>query len=272
MMRVDTAASGNGGVARAAANGGAISTGDINSGGNVGNAISVGDTTCAPVADAKYKGAKRLRRAAVGAEVVALPDTGVGIGDPSALFVLITSAGARPLPSGCAAAKSISRKLDEGGPNAVSVRGTNATKPPRLETRRLRFQTAFSERRVPRNPRSVLRSRWWSGAVAPGPWREAPPPRAGRDRAGEYRRPLKPLHLREPALAGANEVAWPPQLEILFREQEAVVAGDHRLQALLTIRTSFFREEQAVRQCSPSSRRGLGTDGVEPARNGPLPR
>ena len=43
---VDTASAGNGGVATAAANGGAISTGNINSGGNVGNAISVGDTYC----------------------------------------------------------------------------------------------------------------------------------------------------------------------------------------------------------------------------------
>lgn len=92
---VDTAASGNGGVASAAANGGAISTGDINSGGNVGNAISVGNTTCAPVANMEVaKAPKEEKAAAVGAEVVALPDTGVGIGDPSALFMLITSAGA----------------------------------------------------------------------------------------------------------------------------------------------------------------------------------
>jgi hypothetical protein len=93
---IDTAASGNGGVASAAANGGAISTGDINSGGNVGNAISVGDTTCFPVyedvkADIDDKAHEEV---AVGAEVVALPDTGVGIGDASALFALITSAGA----------------------------------------------------------------------------------------------------------------------------------------------------------------------------------
>lgn len=93
---IDTAASGNGGVASAAANGGAISTGNINSGGNVGNAISVGDTTCFPVyedvkADVDDKAHKDV---AVGAEVVALPDTGVGIGDASALFALITSAGA----------------------------------------------------------------------------------------------------------------------------------------------------------------------------------
>ena len=91
----DTASSGNGGVASAAANGGAISTGDINSGGNVGNAISVGNTTCAPVANVEEaKAPKEEKAAAVGAEVVALPDTGVGIGDPSALFTLITSAGA----------------------------------------------------------------------------------------------------------------------------------------------------------------------------------
>jgi hypothetical protein len=96
----DIASAGNGGVASAAANGGAISTGNINSGGNVGNAIAVGDTTCAPVkaeaAPAKEEKAKeeKAKEVAVGAEVVALPDTGVGIGDPSALFALITSAGA----------------------------------------------------------------------------------------------------------------------------------------------------------------------------------
>jgi hypothetical protein len=94
---LDTAASGNGGVASAAANGGAISTGDINSGGNVGNAISVGNTTCGPVANvevAKAPKEEKAAAAAVGAEVAALPNTGVGIGDPSALFMLITSAGA----------------------------------------------------------------------------------------------------------------------------------------------------------------------------------
>jgi len=96
---LDTAAAGNGGVATAAANGGAISTGNINSGGNVGNAISVGDTTCYPVyEDVSYDTEdvvyENVEEAAVGAEVVALPDTGVGIGDPSALFALISAAGA----------------------------------------------------------------------------------------------------------------------------------------------------------------------------------
>ena len=41
----DIASAGNGGVATASANGGAISAGDINSGGNVCNAIGIGDTT-----------------------------------------------------------------------------------------------------------------------------------------------------------------------------------------------------------------------------------
>jgi hypothetical protein len=93
----DIASAGNGGVASAAANGGAISTGNINSGGNVGNAISVGDTTCYPVyEDVKYdvEKAPKEEKAAGGEKVVALPDTGVGIGDASALFALISSAGA----------------------------------------------------------------------------------------------------------------------------------------------------------------------------------
>ncbi len=40
----DIASAGNGGVATASANGGAVSIQDINSGGNAGNAIAVGDT------------------------------------------------------------------------------------------------------------------------------------------------------------------------------------------------------------------------------------
>jgi hypothetical protein len=41
---IDTASAGNGGVATASGNGGAVSAGDINSGGNVGSAIAVGNT------------------------------------------------------------------------------------------------------------------------------------------------------------------------------------------------------------------------------------
>jgi hypothetical protein len=94
----DVASSGNGGVATSAADGGAVSIQDINSGGNVGNAIAVGDTTCAPYtpAPAPEKPGKPqdVPKAAPEKVVVALPDTGVGIGDASALFALITSAGA----------------------------------------------------------------------------------------------------------------------------------------------------------------------------------
>ena len=40
----DIASAGNGGVATASGNGGAVSAGDINSGGNVCNAIGIGNT------------------------------------------------------------------------------------------------------------------------------------------------------------------------------------------------------------------------------------
>jgi hypothetical protein len=93
----DIASSGNGGVANSSANGGAVSIQDINSGGNAGNAISVGDTVCAPFtppapAPEKPKDVPKAPRQEK--VVVALPDTGVGIGDASALFALVTSAGA----------------------------------------------------------------------------------------------------------------------------------------------------------------------------------
>jgi hypothetical protein len=45
----DVASAGNGGVATSSANGGAVSVGDINSGGNVCNAIGIGDTWGGPV-------------------------------------------------------------------------------------------------------------------------------------------------------------------------------------------------------------------------------
>ncbi|MCC2627724.1 MAG: hypothetical protein K0S14_1374 [Thermomicrobiales bacterium] len=41
---IDVASAGNGGVATASANGGAVSIGNINSGGNTGCAIGIGDT------------------------------------------------------------------------------------------------------------------------------------------------------------------------------------------------------------------------------------
>jgi hypothetical protein len=43
--QIDTASAGNGGYATASSNGGVVSVGDINSGGNTGNAIGVGYTS-----------------------------------------------------------------------------------------------------------------------------------------------------------------------------------------------------------------------------------
>jgi hypothetical protein len=42
----DIASAGNGGVTTASADGGTVVIGDVNSGGNAGNAIGVGDTYC----------------------------------------------------------------------------------------------------------------------------------------------------------------------------------------------------------------------------------
>lgn len=90
---IDTASSGNGGVATSSANGGAISMENINSGGNVGNAITVGDTACAPWSpEPVYE--EPVYEAPVYEAVVALPSTGVGAGDASAIFALLASAGA----------------------------------------------------------------------------------------------------------------------------------------------------------------------------------
>jgi hypothetical protein len=90
----NVASAGNGGVATSAANGGAVSTGDINSGGNVGNAISVGDTYCdvAPYEEPVYEEA--VYEEPVYEDVVALPSTGVGAGEISGIFAVLASAGA----------------------------------------------------------------------------------------------------------------------------------------------------------------------------------
>src|SRR5688572_23921987 len=51
MQFTDTASAGNGGVATASANGGAVGIGDVNSGGNAGSAIGIGDTVGTVAAD-----------------------------------------------------------------------------------------------------------------------------------------------------------------------------------------------------------------------------
>ncbi|MDQ3779999.1 MAG: hypothetical protein M3354_05575 [Chloroflexota bacterium] len=123
----DIAAAGNAGTANAAANGGAIVVGDVNSGGNLGNVIEVGDTFCAPapapapapkpeepkkpdvviddkkpapapapvVKPAPAPAPAPAPRARGGRAVAALPDTGTGIaGDVNFGFVALALVGA----------------------------------------------------------------------------------------------------------------------------------------------------------------------------------
>jgi hypothetical protein len=100
LLQTDTASAGNAGVATASADGGAVSIQDINSGGNAGNAISVGDTVCpgdvkstsgggkAPGGNATTGGGGR------GGQVRALPKTGVGELGSGASGSLILALGA----------------------------------------------------------------------------------------------------------------------------------------------------------------------------------
>jgi hypothetical protein len=101
----DIAAAGNGGTADSSANGGAIAVGNVNSGGNAGNTIEVGDTTCAPPPPPKpvyedkkpvapvYKPAAPAGKAA--APVAALPNTGTGVaGDVNFGFIVLALVGA----------------------------------------------------------------------------------------------------------------------------------------------------------------------------------
>jgi hypothetical protein len=98
---VDVASAGNGGGANASANGGAVSLGDINSGGNAGNGIVVGDTSCFPAPVEEKKPAADDKKvydapaadAPAAADVVALPSTGVG-GFDAGLLSALAAAGA----------------------------------------------------------------------------------------------------------------------------------------------------------------------------------
>ena len=75
----DIASAGNGGVATASANGGAVSVGDINSGGNVCNAIGIGDTSAAVPVDPQVYGGDCLNTTALDITV----DGGTAISDAS---------------------------------------------------------------------------------------------------------------------------------------------------------------------------------------------
>jgi hypothetical protein len=98
LLQTDTASSGNGGVATASGNGGVVSIGDINSGGNAGNAILVGDTHC-PGAAPKPSGGGGGGYAAPsgggrGGKVSKLPKTGIGVAGVGASGSLILAFGA----------------------------------------------------------------------------------------------------------------------------------------------------------------------------------
>jgi hypothetical protein len=101
LQQTDTASSGNGGVATAGADGGAVSIQDINSGGNVGNAISVGDTVCAGAAPKPSDGGGKAPGGNVnaggggrGGKIRALPSTGIGMTETGASSSLLLALGA----------------------------------------------------------------------------------------------------------------------------------------------------------------------------------
>ncbi len=96
LQQTDTASAGNAGVATASADGGAVSIQDINSGGNAGNAISVGDTVCAGAAPHKPSGGGGGYAAPVGGDsggrggqVRALPSTGIGTTEAGSSSLLL---------------------------------------------------------------------------------------------------------------------------------------------------------------------------------------
>jgi hypothetical protein len=104
LLQTDTASAGNAGVATSSANGGAVSIGDVNSGGNAGNAISIGDTVCPGAAVAPSGGggnagggnvnAGNVGGGGRGGQVRALPSTGVGMADTGANGSLLLALGA----------------------------------------------------------------------------------------------------------------------------------------------------------------------------------
>jgi hypothetical protein len=75
----DVASAGNGGVATSSANGGAVSVGDINSGGNVCNAIGIGNTYGVVPVDPQVYGGDCLNTTDIGIAV----DGGTAISDAS---------------------------------------------------------------------------------------------------------------------------------------------------------------------------------------------
>ena len=109
LQQTDTASAGNAGVATASADGGAVSIEDINSGGNAGNAIAIGDTVCpgaavAPSGDGKERGGNvNAGGGGRGGQIRALPSTGIGIaetGGGGSLFLALGALGLMGLSLG----------------------------------------------------------------------------------------------------------------------------------------------------------------------------
>jgi hypothetical protein len=99
LLQTDTASAGNAGVATSSANGGAVSIQDVNSGGNAGNAISIGDTVCPGAAVAPSGGGGNVNPGNAGGggrggQVRALPSTGVGMAETGANGSLLLALGA----------------------------------------------------------------------------------------------------------------------------------------------------------------------------------
>ena len=128
LQQTDTASAGNAGVATASADGGAVSIQDINSGGNAGNAISVGDTVCAGAAPEKPAGGGGgyvapssggggggSRGGRGGERVRALPSTGVGelaAGANGSLFFALGALGLMGLSLGSRLDRRVSATAD----------------------------------------------------------------------------------------------------------------------------------------------------------------
>ena len=101
LQQTDTASAGNAGVATASADGGAVSIEDVNSGGNAGNAIAIGDTVCPGAAHAPAAGggggkapAGNVGGGGRGGQIRALPSTGIGTLEASTSGSLLLALGA----------------------------------------------------------------------------------------------------------------------------------------------------------------------------------
>jgi hypothetical protein len=57
---------------------------------------------------------------------------------------------------------------------------------------------------------------------------------------------LEPRHVRQAALAGAEEVAGPAQLQVLLREEETVGRLDHEVETGLAIERRLVGQQEAV--------------------------